>query len=227
LNDLILELRDPVVSEEDISLLSGQDFQLVPTPNNESEGLIFDQNAPLSHLLTLASREIEQQAAIGTKEPHLPTSKLIKIFRLNSNFEILESLYTTDPLTHDELEEDMQGLPPSVLRLRKRNFRVMRGNKKTSEVVNNFIVKDADVPCFTLSPVLFRPSDSVQLSRHQRSLWTVDFTAAYSLAIGRTAPTKAGKLIESPPRGAFNALLENLATTIFRSFSHSLHSPTM
>lgn len=227
LNNFILELREPVASEENISLLSGGDFRLVPTSDSESEGLIFESNTHPSHVLTLAAREIDQQAPTGAKEGHIPRSKLIKLFRLNSNFEIQESLYMTDLTTGDEWEDEKQALHPSLLRLRKRNFRVVRDKKRTSEVVNNFIVKDSDVPCFTLSPILFRASDYSQTPRRQRAPWTVDFTAAYSLAIGRTAPTKGGKLIESPPRHAFNDFLEALAPEVYQSCSKYPYSPTM
>jgi hypothetical protein len=206
LNDLSLGFQFHSSQEGVLPSVVGDPF-VVHTPKRAQDRHWLHGVRNEDYFITVLFKEVEQ-APPGNRNEYAPSSRLVKLFILDANLSVQESLFSV-PLNHEgALQESDVPLSREALRLRRRNVGARRSRRA------GFIVDDFDESTAVIESQNARAAAPVLLS--PALFWTVDCTTAYLAVIsGKMLSARRGHLRPLYDKG-FKDCLENLKEVVLR-----------
>ena len=194
----MLAYQCPEATEEDMnSMISISDPFILDVPSSAevpTESQISPNNAQFS---TLAFKEIAHSPASVGLQYYNPNVRLAKLFLLDSQLAVRESVYIGPPI-EDNTEE--QSFGREVLRLKKRKG-IRTGRKNRHQ--DDFIVDDWDESISGMDALSISHTGIPTVTPRAIPQWTLDYTAVYAIATGKLMTVQNESGLEKHPEERF------------------------
>lgn len=159
---------------------------------------------PDAHFSTLILREITSHPIRARR--HEPNARLLKLFVLDSNLAICESVYL-GPDRESSMDEQLSG---HEVVWSKRH----RPAGQIARFANDFVVDDWDESVLGLSAPKVPHSSVSPAAPLVLSSWVIDFTPVYAVAMGKLAVASSAASTEQAPERGFRESIEQLDVMI-------------
>ena len=186
------------------SMISISDPFILDVPSSAevpTESQISPNNAQFS---TLAFKEIAHSPASVGLQYYNPNVRLAKLFLLDSQLAVRESVYIGPPI-EDNTEE--QSFGREVLRLKKRKG-IRTGRKNRHQ--DDFIVDDWDESISGMDALSISHTGIPTVTPRAIPQWTLDYTAVYAIATGKLMTVQNESGLEKHPEERFRESIMGL-----------------